>query len=381
MKYPTIRVMFDRRKNASETQKGSIEIEVCYKRKRKWFATGVQVFPHQWDPQKKVVRHPNSVQLNMRIEAVRKPFDDYINIMMTHNYVFTFEGLSTALETKKHGQLFTEYVKNTIESRKDIKTLTRRNHRRLNKVLKDFGRIKGFEDLTSQRIRDFDNWLHEQGYVQTTVAFYHKLMKNYIHHAMADDIISKDPYNGIRIEKGKHKQRQFLTEEEIKAIRNFESEDFSVMRARDLFLFQCFTGLAYADMAKFDFENVIQRKGRYVIRDIRQKSEEDFYIVLLPPALEILKKYGFRLPVISNQKYNAALKFVAAGAGIKRKVTSHMGRHTFATFCLNKGVNIETLAVMMGHCNIKATQIYAKMVNKTVESAFDDLEKKLTTVS
>ena len=91
----------------------------------------------------------------------------------------------------------------------------------------------------------------------------------------------------------------------------------------------------------------------------------------------ILEKYGYELPKISNQKYNAALKAVAAGAGIKFSLTSHCGRHTFATYCLNHGVSIETLAPMMGHSDIKTTQIYARMVNKTIESAFEGLEESL----
>ncbi len=313
----------------------------------------------------------------MRIEAMRRPIADYISLLMVKGEEFTFEGLEAVLAKKKHSGSFLDFVKDRIESRTDIKEVTKKNHKRLQNVLEAFKQIQTFDDLTPQKIRLFDEWLHEQSYVQTTVAAYHKFMKNYIHEAMAAEAISSDPYAGIRIEKGKHKQRKYLTEEELDRIRAFETEDKSIMRARDLFLFQCFTGLAYADMAKFDFENATERDGKYIIRDTRQKSEEEYYLVILSPALEILKKYNFKLPIISNQKYNVALKAVAAGASIKFNVTSHVGRHTFATYCLNNGVRIETLAAMLGHSNIKTTQIYARMVNKTVESAFDGLESTL----
>ena len=377
MKYPTTRILFDRKKKSCDTRNGGIEIEILFERKRKWISTGVSVLPNQWDAVKWVVNHPDSATLNMRIEAMRRPIADYISLLMVKGEEFTFEGLEAVLAKKKHSGSFLDFVKDRIESRTDIKEVTKKNHKRLQNALEAFKQIQAFDDLTPQKIRLFDEWLHEQSYVQTTVAAYHKFMKNYIHEAMAAEAISSDPYAGIRIEKGKHKQRKYLTEEELDRIRAFETEDKSIMRARDLFLFQCFTGLAYADMAKFDFENVTERDGKYIIRDTRQKSEEEYYLVILSPALEILKKYNFKLPIISNQKYNAALKAVAAGASIKFNVTSHVGRHTFATYCLNNGVRIETLAAMLGHSNIKTTQIYARMVNKTVESAFDGLESTL----
>lgn len=377
MKYPTIRTLFDRKKKSCDTRKGIIEIEISFERKRKWISTGVSVLPSQWNAQSGVVRHPDSVALNMRIDAVRKPINDYISTLMIDQKPFTFDGLASVLVKAKNSGSFVEYVEKKIESRKDLKEITRRNHRRLNNALAAFRKIQAFDDLTTAKIREFDEWLHEQKYTQTTVAVYHKFMKNYIHLAMADELVAADPYAGIRIDKGKYKQRKYLTDEELDKLRKFSTADVPIMRARDLFLFQCFTGLAYVDLMKFDFTTAIQRNGKYVVRDIRQKSEEEYYIVLMAPAVEILEKYGYELPKISNQKYNVALKAVAAGAGIKFSLTSHCGRHTFATYCLNHGVSIETLAPMMGHSDIKTTQIYARMVNKTIESAFEGLEESL----
>lgn len=377
MKYPNVKVVHNRRRTATETKTAAVEIELFSNRRQKRISTGVSILPGQWDAVKWVVNHPDSAMLNMRIEAIRRPIADHISMLMLKGEEFTFEGLEAALARKKHSGSFLNFVKDRIDSRSDIKEITKKNHRRLVNALEVFRQIQTFDDLTPHKIRAFDDWLHEQPYSQTTVAAYHKFMKNYIHEAMAQEIISSDPYAGIRIEKGKYKQRKYLTEEELSKIRMFETEDRSVMRARDLFLFQCFTGLAYADMAKFDFGNVVERDGKYIIRDVRQKSEEEYYLVILTPALDILRKYDFKLPIISNQKYNAALKAVAAGAGIRFNVTSHVGRHTFATYCLNKGIRIETLATMLGHSNIKTTQVYARMVNKTVESAFDGLEDAL----
>lgn len=93
--------------------------------------------------------------------------------------------------------------------------------------------------------------------------------------------------------------------------------------------------------------------------------------------MEILKKYDFHLPVITNQQYNLQLKVLASFAKLDKSLTSHMGRHTFAVFVLNHGVSIENLAKMMGHSDIKTTQIYAQVLNSEVEREFDRLEQSL----
>lgn len=114
-----------------------------------------------------------------------------------------------------------------------------------------------------------------------------------------------------------------------------------------------------------------------VIHDVRQKTEETYFIVLLSPALEVLERYKFILPVISNQQYNLRLKIVADYAKIDKNLTVHMARHTFATMCLNNGVKIENVSKMLGHSNIKTTQEYAKVLNSEVEKSFDLLESKI----
>lgn len=137
--------------------------------------------------------------------------------------------------------------------------------------------------------------------------------------------------------------------------------------------------MSYADMFKFDFKNVVEEKGKYVIRDERVKTEEEYFIVLLSPAVEILKKYNYSLPKLSNFQYNQKLKIVADYAKINKSLTSHMGRHSFAVLALNLGVKIENLAKMMGHTDIKTTQIYAKVLNESVKSEFEMLEKAIRT--
>ena len=91
-------------------------------------------------------------------------------------------------------------------------------------------------------------------------------------------------------------------------------------------------------------------------------------------ALEVLKKYDFKLPVITNQQYNLRLQSVAAAAGLDKKVTSHMGRHSFAVLCLNKGLSMESVSKMLGHTNTNTTHVYAKLLNSKLEKDYESLE-------
>jgi len=376
MKYPTIRYVFNRKKTASDTKSAPLEISICYNRKQKYFATGVQLCNNQWDPKtEKVVNIYNCIELNLKIDAFYQQIKNFIMMQMLKGEPFSFDELTAHLSCKKHSGSFREFVSNRIEERKDITESTRKSHRSLVCALEKFKRVKTFDDLTLGKIEAFDTWLHEQGYMQTTIGKYHKFMKTYVHEAIRDGLIEKDPYFNFKVDKGKSRARKYLDEQELSILEKWKPEDPSVERAKDVFIFQCYTGLAYADLAKMDFSKAEKRGGKYVIRDTRKKTEEDFYIVLLSPALAILKKYNCKLPILSNQKYNMALK--AVGVKINRSLTSHMGRHTAATMFLNKGMPLEVLAKVLGHTNTNQTQQYAKIVNKTVDNAFAMIEDLL----
>jgi site-specific recombinase XerD len=157
---------------------------------------------------------------------------------------------------------------------------------------------------------------------------------------------------------------------------------------RDVFIFCCYTGFAYADVFQFDHDAVIKGlDGEYWISKNRQKTGIRESVPLLPIALDIInmyrdneycKKNNKLLPVNSNQKYNAYLKELADLCGIDKHLTTHIARHTFATtVTLANGVPIETVSSMLGHTNIRTTQIYAKVVEKKVSEDMQNLKAKL----
>lgn len=113
------------------------------------------------------------------------------------------------------------------------------------------------------------------------------------------------------------------------------------------------------------------RNGQYVLNDERAKTGVDFTVVLLPEVLDILKRYGYKLPKFSNQQYNMRLKLVADAAGLDKPIASHWGRRTFGMYLLNNGFSMEVVAKVLGHKSIRTTEAaYAKILDKSVEQAF-----------
>lgn len=335
MKYPTLRFVFDPKHVATKQKKGLVQLEILSQGKRKWIGTGVKLYSDQWNDRKKVINSADMFQLNQWLDEIMRIIQDWINDLIRRKEAFEFEKLNAFLKYFNHSENYIEFLERCINERNDITESTKKSHRALISSLKEFGGIKYMSDLTSQNIKLYDNWLHGKGYSQPTIHNYHKRNKVYIHEAMALGLIREYPYTGVTIKRGKHKIRRFLYEEELNQVRNAIIPNESISRVRDLFVFQSFTGLAYADLAKFNFKkDVVQHEGKYIIRDVRTKTEENYYIILLSPALEILRRYDYELPVISNAQYNLRLKLVADYAGLNKNLTTHLARHFQSSFSL-----------------------------------------------
>jgi integrase len=254
---------------------------------------------------------------------------------------------------------------------------TKRQHSAALKAIESSGLFVSFADVTHTNIVKFDDWLRKKRNLthQVTIHNYHKRLRVYIHEAMAFGFIDKDPYASFKVARGESKGRRFLSKEELQSIVEAELVDPILQRIRDLFLFQCYTGLAYADLATFDYKNTEERDGMRYLRSQRHKTKTEYFIYLLPPAIEVLKKYDNKLPILSQQKYNVYLKALGQACGITQKISSHMARHTFATtVTLANGVPLHILQKMLGHTSVKTTQIYAKTLAEDVAQEFQRLQ-------
>lgn len=232
--------------------------------------------------------------------------------------------------------------------------------------------VEMFSDLTPQKIRkavrSFESRLRP-----TTVRLYATHLKKFIAIALAEKIITENPMESVRLPKGKSKAVCYLTHEELSKIEQLNCLG-QREKAKDMFLFACYTGLAYSDLTKIKKEDVVYVDKKPYIIDRRKKTGGNYRIRLLPKAMAILSKYDFNLNLMKNCAANVHLRRLEKEAGLRKHISMHVGRHTFATLALSAGVRIETVSRMLAHADIKTTQIYAKVLQKDVDEGFDILE-------
>lgn len=228
-------------------------------------------------------------------------------------------------------------------------------------------------ELTHLIIHDFEIYLKTVVSLKSNSATKTlKFFKTVVIFAQKCGVMTHDPFLNHHFHLGPV-DRGFLTDEEIQRIMQKDFEIPRLEMVRDVFIFSCFCGLAYIDVVHLTQENIITLDNRPWIIINRQKTNVQSNIPLLEIPQMILDKYKGKtkdnrlLPVLSNQKINAYLKEIADLCGIKKRLSYHLARHTFATMLLSKGVPIESVSKMLGHTNIKTTQIYARITNKKIE--------------
>ena len=226
-----------------------------------------------------------------------------------------------------------------------------------------------------------------KGLEHNTTIKYIVNFKKIIRIAYANEWITKDPFFHWKAS-WKTKEKQYLTQRELDTLQNKKSFMPRLELVRDIFLFCCYTGLAYSDVKQLRHEHiVIGIDGNRWIKMARKKTKAMSSIPLLPVAEGIIGKYGQHpyvqngkgvLPVLTNQKSNAYLKEIADVCGIHKNLTTHLARHTFATtVTLSKGVSISTVSKMLGHRSLKTTQIYAKVLDSKIGYEMNLLKEKL----
>ncbi|GAO31169.1 site-specific integrase [Geofilum rubicundum] len=249
-------------------------------------------------------------------------------------------------------------------------------------------------DLSYQFITDFEHFLrshkpldHQKPMGNNGVMKYLERFRKIVTMGARLEWLEKDPFTHYQLKFHKT-TREFLTADELERI---ERKGLSLPRlqyVRDLFVFSCYTGLAYIDAIQLKPENIsIGIDGENWISISRQKTREPVRIPILPKAQEVLDTYknhpralnvGCLFPNISNQKLNSYLKEVADLCNIQKPLTFHIARHTFATtVTLTNGVPLETVSKLLGHSSIQMTQVYAKIVEQKVSQDMSNLRSTL----
>ncbi len=243
------------------------------------------------------------------------------------------------------------------------------------------------EKIDHAFIMEYEFYLRsERKCANNTAVKYIKNFHKIINQCLANGWLNKDPFFNYKA-KIKEVVRDFLSEAEIEQMINKEFVSERLELVRDIFVFSCFTGLAYIDVKQLTLDNIaLGIDGDKWIFKNRQKTDTASKIPLLPMAQEIINKYAEHpvcknekrlLPILTNQKMNAYLKEIADVCEIKKELTFHIARHTFATtVTLSNGVPLETVSKMLGHTSLKTTQHYAKILDKKISEDMMILKSK-----
>ena len=386
MSLPKIVYVFDRRKTADKTHKGCIELRITYNRKQKLISTGITVYPHQWKGGNPYVSgYETSGEDNRILSSLLLRAHRIVSEQVETGRV-DIDAIPRLLKPSEGaGITLLQYVMKRIEKERITESeATYRQKVTFYNKLHEYGKIKLFSDISEKAIRDFDEWLHAyewtvtdsygkpvtKRYSQGTIGSFHKNLKAFIADAVVDGYLKENVYvaKRIKVDKGSTRIEQYLTSDEIDKILNAEMPTKSLSQARDLFSIQILTGMAYIDLMEYDFGKLKGADVGSVCHGKRRKTGTEFVFVLTEKANEILERYGYRLPKLSNQQYNTKLKMIADAAGIDKELTSHMGRRSCGVVLLNAGVPIEVVSRILGHESIRITQqAYVQILDETIQ--------------
>jgi len=380
-----------------------IYVRITLNGKRSEFSTRKFIHPAKWD--EKTMRVKGNTEEARTINSYLESIRNKITQMQIH---FQFQESEVTIE-----QFMNLLIGKKIERERTLIPVFQEHNKRIRALVgseysegtyqryqislrhtQDFLKYQyGKTDIPLSKIdnafiSDYDFYLrsHRSCSNNTTIKYLKNFMK-VIRICIANGWMTKDPFAHYKF-KLQEVKRNVLTQEELQILmdKHFTIERLALVR--DIFIFSCYTGLAYIDVKQLTSGNIIKGiDGQYWISTHRQKTDTPSKIPLLDTARRIIEKYaghpksdneGTLLPVPTNQKMNAYLKEIADICGIDKLLTFHCARHTFATtVTLSNGVPIESVSKMLGHRSIKTTQHYAKITDRKIADDMDRLKQIL----
>ena len=394
----TTKLIFDRRKTASRTREGYIEVRITIDRTTKYISTGVRVHKNEWATDR-VVNRQNADTLNELLAIIFEKVSRYASECVKQSKTFDVESLKQIVwkqvELSKDEPTFIQWCEKQIPLL-GVSEGTTKHYNPLITRLTEYGRINRWQDVTVENIANFDAWLHTitkpisdaalksgkkpEKLSDGAVYNYHKCLKALLNRALVFGLIVNNPYNRLKgkFKRGDRENLEYLTDEEMQKFEAIILPKGDILDVvHDLFTFQLYTGLPFSDMQSFDASDYKWDGKAWRHVGERIKTGVPYVSQLLPPAVKVLEKYGWEIPQISNADYNRHLKSLGQMAGIKTRLHSHLARHTFATWLLRHGVSIENVSKMLGHTNIKQTQRYAKVQAQAVYDDFDKIAEQM----
>lgn len=362
------------------------------------FGIKKDVNPSIWDVQagRAVGRTSEVVEINSIIDKTKSALFNVYNEILLSDVNVTAEKVKHHFlggATKNHNlleqfQRHNEDVEKLVGITKTKATLQKyevtRKH--LTNFIKERYNLSdiSFKEINHQFLTDFEVYLLTTcGCNPNTTAKFMQFFKRIVIIAKNNGWIKADPFANYKI-RIKKVDRGYLSQEEVEAIMAKKFSTKRLEQVRDIFIFSCFCGLAYIDVKNLRESNIrTSFDGELWIMGKREKTDVSFTIPLLEVPKKILEKYKGLfpddkiLPVLSNQKMNAYLKEIGDLCGIEKGISFHLARHTFATLTLSKGVSIESVSKMLGHTNIRTTQIYARITDSKISHDMTAFARKV----
>lgn len=386
-----------RRSYTNKNGESPIVIKLVYLGDRKELNTGFSVEAKHWNSSAGFVNNSTvkASTINKELVKLQYEVENLFSKMKDQLGDFMLDELTERLKGgEEPPQTIQEYMQRTIENFAsrvgiDLAQTTFYKYRRTVNYLTSFLKEKrGLANLPVSRIdaaflNSFFLYLRkEKDNSHNSSSSLMNCLRTILEEPVKKGVIRRNPFHELKLTR-KPVNRGYLTLDEIKSLQGLKGLSEAAERNRDLFLFACFTGLAYIDIKNLKrIHLVVDPDGSKHIEAYRGKSKVLCYIPLIDPAEQILLKYSptgdcrdFIWYVPSNQKLNQSLKVIAKLAGIDKSLFMHLGRHTFATtVTLSRGISIESVSKMLGHSTLKHTQVYAKIVNSKVKAEMEKLK-------
>lgn len=394
----TFKILFYIRRNyLNKDKKAPIMIRVTIDGRMVQFNSKLDIDPGLWNPKKQEATG-NSIQakkFNSLLTNIKFSIQNHFHEIATEETPTPEKVRDAFLGVTDRQMTLMSIFQRHLDNLKNIvgKDMTKATYdkyeitcRRLREFMKSRYSIQDIplRDIKNIFVVDFENFLiQKHDYGKNTRAKFLQRFHSVILIALRNNWMKNDPFSNFVI--GSQKvDRGYLTQEEVDAIWNKELSVARLEKARDAFIFACYTGLAYIDVCRLKKDNIVTVNGEKWIRTRRQKTDTLVEVPLLKIPGIIIEKYRGRvlddslIPISSNQKVNAYLKEIADLCSIQKNLSYHLARHTFATtITLSKGVSMESVSRMLGHTKITTTQIYARILNSKVKEEMKIVEKIL----
>lgn len=396
----TFGVTFFTRLNSKKTDNALIFVRITVNGKRSEISLKRNVSQKLWDKNKGKVKGNTTEAraLNNYIQQVRnKLYDSYSELQKEGKLITVATVKSRYLGTDEQHRTLLQLVSYHNKTVKTVlKPGTLKNYRTTENYLKKFiKKIYKVDDIQLKQLNyalviDFEQYLHKLPNLNNNGLMKHiERFKKLCKLGVKLEWLEKDPAINYQLHFDRV-ERDYLTEEELNTLETSTLEKQTHKIARDVFVFSCYTGLAYCDVFSLTQENIVLGiDGNKWLMTQREKTATKVRVPLLNTAMTIIEKYqehpkciqtGKLLPVYSNQKMNQYIKEVTKKLKIEKHLTFHIARHTFATtVTLSNGVPIETVSKLLGHSKIATTQIYARVIEKKISEDMNSLRQKMET--